>query len=109
MQLVLIAHVGPALFAQLGNRGRIEPARFAQQLFRNHAAHAYGAGAALFQRCIVEEGVRIGIQQLMGEGGGGRAVDCETANRAGPDAREQLGSIPRDPSPRSARLSSLPE
>jgi len=34
MQLVFIAHVGPALFTQLGNGSRIKAARFAQQLIR---------------------------------------------------------------------------
>ena len=34
MQFVLIAHVGPALIPQLGNRGWIKPARFAQQFSR---------------------------------------------------------------------------
>jgi hypothetical protein len=89
MQFVLIAYIGPALFPQFGNRGWIKPARFAQQLIRNHTPHGHRTRPPLFQRRIVEKGIRVRVQQLMRKGRRNRAVDCKTVNRSRPDSRQQ--------------------
>ena len=65
MKLFGVAHVGPSLLADLGDRCGIEPADFREHGFGQHAAHFHGASAALFERRIVEIGVWIGVQYLV--------------------------------------------
>ena len=65
MQFVGVARVEPRFFAHFCDRSRIETADFGENRFGQHAAHFDGAGAALFERRIVEIGERIRIQYLV--------------------------------------------
>ena len=65
VQFVGVAHVEPGFLAHFGDRSRIESADFGENRFGQHAAHFDGAGAALFERRIVEIGKRIRIQYLV--------------------------------------------
>ena len=49
---------GRACFAHARDRLLVEPANFVQHRLRQHAPHLHGARAALFQRSVVEIGVR---------------------------------------------------
>ena len=82
VEFMLVPQIRPTLLAQGRNGLRVEPAGLAQQLIRNHTAHGHRARPALFQGRIVEEGIGVGIQQLMSEAGGRGGIDRETANRA---------------------------
>ena len=75
VELVLVADIGPGFFADLADGVGIEAASFAEEIVRDHAAHVDGAGAALLDGCIVEEGVGVGVEQAVGEDGGDRGVD----------------------------------
>ena len=69
MHLVGVAHLRPRLLAHGGNRVGIEPAQIVRAV-GIPAAALYGLGAALFQRCIVEERIRRRVQHFCGERAG---------------------------------------
>ncbi len=55
---------------------------FAVMVSGNDAAQFHGAGAALFQRSIVKIGVRVGVQNLMGEDGRHGRVNAHAGDAA---------------------------
>ncbi len=63
VELVLVAQIGPDLFADGVDGRRIDQAGGVRQ----DAAESGGAGAALFEAGVVEEGVGVGVEQLVGE------------------------------------------
>src|SRR6201996_9270620 len=90
VELVLVADVGPGLFADLPDGVGIEAAGFAEEIVRDHAAHVDSAGAALLDGCVVEEGVRIGVEQAVREDRWHRGVDGDALDFAGLDLREDV-------------------
>ena len=86
MQLVAVANVGARLIANARDGLLIEPSDFVEHGLRQDASHLHGAGAALFQRSVIQIGVWIGVQDLVRELRGHRRVDRETADRAAVDS-----------------------
>ncbi len=66
VQLVGVTGIRAGVVADAVDRGGVELAEVALAL-RQRAAQRDSAGAALFQRRIVEEGVRLRVQDLVGE------------------------------------------
>ena len=95
------ARVGLRLGDHLGDARRVEAADALDDLGRQPAPHGDRARAPLLQRGVVEEGVRVRVQDLVREHRrlGQLARDgLDLARRAGPSAR---GAARRRPSPRS--------
>ena len=67
MQFVGIPDVRPCLFADLCNRRRIELPNFLQNGFGQNPTHLHRTGSPLFQRRIVEIGVRVRVENFMRE------------------------------------------
>ena len=86
MHFMLVAQIRPALCTDSSNRGRIEPTRIRLHAGGQSAAHGNSAGAALFQRRIVQECVGIGIQQFMRELRGRSGIDGDALDRPVRDA-----------------------
>ena len=87
VQFVGIAHERPRRLRHLGDCRRIEQARCvgveARRLTQRHRARA-----PLFERCIVEIGIRIGVEDFVTEGRRLRRVDRNGADLARFDATE---------------------
>ncbi len=75
MQLVGVAHQRPGLGGHLRDGLGIERSGAGGKIGRERAAQLHGAGAALFERRIVEEGVRVCVQDLVRERRGLGGVD----------------------------------
>ena len=86
MQLIGVANVGTGFFADACDCLLIEPADFVEHCLGQHAAHLHRTRAALLERSVVEEGVGIGVQDLVRELRRHGRVDCEAADRAAADA-----------------------
>ena len=90
VELVLVAEVGPELAADGGDGGGVELAGLFEDAGGQGAAQVDGAGAALLEAGLVEEGVGVGVEELVGEDRGDGRVDGEAADgcrsgcRAGP-------------------------
>ena len=82
VQFIGVADVGPSLGFDLRDGRGIEASDFFEHRFREHAPHLDRARAAFFKRCVIEIGVRIGVQNLMRELRRHRSVDGEAANAA---------------------------
>ncbi len=67
MELFGIADVWPGVVAHRGNSGRVEAADLRQNSCGKDTAHFDGAGAAFFERGIVEVSVRVGVQDFVGK------------------------------------------
>ena len=65
VKLVGVANIRPSLLAHFGDGRGIEPADFREHGFGQHAAHLDGAGAAFFERRVVQIGVGIRVQDLV--------------------------------------------
>ena len=100
MQFVGVAHVGPGIGANFVDGRGIEASNFGEHRFGQHAAHFDGASAALFERGVVEIGVRIRVQNLMREGRGYRRIDGEAADAARGDVAQDALEACRCPWPR---------
>jgi len=68
VQLVRATRVRPRFVLDPLDRRRVEGAELVRALDVESAARDHGLGAALLQRCVVEEGVRLGVQHLVREG-----------------------------------------
>ena len=82
VQLVLVANHRPGFFGHLRDRRRIERAQILRIFGRQTPAHLHRARAALLQRSIVQERVRVGVQQLMAEGRRLARIDGDGSERA---------------------------
>ncbi len=82
MQLVFVAEVGQELAADGVDGGLVEAACDFEDGVGEVAAEGDGAGAALFEAGFVEEGVGVGVEQLVRELRGDRRVDGEAADGA---------------------------
>ena len=67
VEIIGVAEIGARLFDDLGDGRRVELAGFFEDGGGKGAAELHGAGAALFERSIVEEGVGIGVENLVRE------------------------------------------
>ncbi len=65
MQFVGVARVQPGLFANFRDSSRVEAADLRENRFGQHAAHFDGAGAALFERRVIEIGEGIRVQNFV--------------------------------------------
>ncbi len=90
VELVFVANVGPALAADLVDGSLIEAACFFEDAGGQGAAEGDSAGAAFFEAGFVEEGVGVGVEQLVRELRGDRRVDGEAADTAVLDAAEDF-------------------
>ena len=101
VQLVGVAQVGPRLVDHRGDGLGVEPPDVVGHLGGQAAAQRDRARAALLERGVVEEGVGIGVQDLVGEA---RTAPASRAPRAriSPACRapERCARGPRRPSPR---------
>ena len=88
VEVVGVAQVGAGLFDDLGDGGGVELAGFFEDGGGEGAAELHGAGAALFERGIVEEGVGIGVEDLVREGRGQRSIDGDGLDAAVADGLE---------------------
>ena len=98
VQLVRIAHVEAGLFANFGNGSRVETSHFGKNCFGQSAAHFDGAGAAFFERGVVEVCERIGVENFVGELRRHGCVYGDATNRAIENFREdalQAGDVHR--------------
>ena len=66
MQFLGVADAGPSVGLFLGNGYGVQPAQVAG-VFGEGPAQGHGAGAALFQGRVVQEGVGHGVQNLVGK------------------------------------------
>ena len=90
VEFMLVAEVGPDFAADLVDGGLVEAAGAVGDAVGQCAAKADGAGAALFEAGVVEERVRIGVDEFVGELRRHRRVDSEAADRARRDAAQDL-------------------
>ncbi len=90
VELVLVAEVGPELAADGGDGGGVELAGLFEDAGGEGAAQVDGAGAALLEAGLVEEGVGVGVEELVGEDRGDGGVDGEAADGAALDAAQDL-------------------
>ncbi len=67
VQLVGTARLGPGLLTHGGDRFRVQRAQIVSRLRIAPAPREHRLGAALFQRCIVEKGVRARAENLHGQ------------------------------------------
>ena len=65
MQFVCITHIWPGFATDLIDRRRIQFAHFFEDRFRQHPPHLNRAGAAFFERRIVQIGVWVRIQNFV--------------------------------------------
>ena len=100
MQLIGIAHIRPGFFAHLRNRRRIEASDFFEHRFRQHPPHLHGARPPLFERRVVQIGIRIRIQNLVRKLRRNRRIDRNAANSSVRHAAAAATSGHRYPSPR---------
>ena len=94
MEVVGVAQVGAGFFYDLGDGGGIELAGFFEDRGGEGAAELHGAGAALFEWSVVEEGVGIGVEYLVRELRGQRSIDGDGSDAAVADGLR----TPRRPS-----------
>ena len=90
VQLIGVAHGRPGFRDDLCDGGGIQRGGAFRIVGGQGAAHLHGAGAALFERRVVEEGVGVGVQNLVREGRGFGRIDGHSLNRAFGDVAEQL-------------------
>src|SRR5579863_7992760 len=89
MQFVCVAHVWPSFFANLRNRRGIKLSDFLEYRFRQDPPHLYGTSPPLFERGVVEIGIRIRIEDLMRELRRHRGVDGDASDAAVSHAAQQ--------------------
>ena len=87
MHLLSVAGLRPGLFAHPLYRRLVQHAEVTGALGEG-AAQGDGAGAALLQGRVVQVGVGLGVQHLVGEGGGLRGVAGMEADLARLDSRQ---------------------
>ena len=90
VEFVLVAEVGPDLAADGVDGGLVEAACAVGNAVGKRAAERDGAGAALFEAGLVEEGVGVGVEEFVGELRGDGRVDGEAADGAGLRCRAAL-------------------
>ncbi len=88
VEVVGVAEVGVRFFDDLGDGGGVEFAGLFEDGGGESAAELDGAGAALFERSIVEEGVRVGVEYLVSELRRDGGIDGDGLNAAVADAFE---------------------
>ena len=101
VEVVGVAEIGARLFDDLRDGRGIEFAGFFEDGGGEGAAELHGAGAALFERSIVEEGVRIGVENLVGELRGYGRIDGDGSDASVADVLRGLGEGRRCPWPRA--------
>src|SRR5207247_4272298 len=67
VQFVGIADQRPGLALYLRNHTRVQPAKVAESFSRERPPHSDRPGSSLLERGIVEKGIGVCVQQLMGE------------------------------------------
>ena len=88
VEVVGVAEVGARFFDDLRDGRRVELAGLFEHRGGQGAAELHGAGAALFERSIVEEGVGIGVENFVRELRGHGSIDGDGADAAVADAFE---------------------
>ena len=88
VEIVGVAEIGARLFDDLGDGRRVEFAGLFEDRGGQGAAELHGAGAALFERGIVEEGVGIGVENFVRELRGHRGIDGNGLDAAVADGFE---------------------
>ena len=91
MQFIGVADVRPRLLLHLRDGCGIERADFFEHRGRQHSPHFDGAGAAFLERCVVEVGVRIRIENFVRELRRYRRIDGEAADSSLLDAAQDFG------------------
>ena len=87
MQLIRVSDDGPRFIGDLVDRERIERADLAR-VWPEGSPHLHRTRPPLFERCVVEERVRVGIENLVGERRWLRRIDGDRANLTAVDRRE---------------------
>ena len=110
VQFVGVAHDRPHRFGHLGDRRRIEDPGAGFGIAANRAAQRHRARAALFERRVVEVGVRVRVEDLVTERRRLGRVDGDGRDRAALDRAAARRSARRRPSLRadSCRSSRAP-
>src|SRR5260370_1305402 len=65
VEFLSVADVWPSVITDACDGGGVEAANLGQNCFGKNAAHFDSAGAALFERGVIEERVRIGVQDFV--------------------------------------------
>ena len=91
MQLILVPGIRPRFRAHPLDRLRVEPAQVRGLLHRQVAARLDRQRAPLLGRGIVQEGVRLGAQDLLGQGRRAGQFAARHLHFAGLDAAQQPG------------------
>ncbi len=109
VHLVGVARIRPGLAPHLGDRLGVERADAARQVGIG-AAQRHGAGAALLERRVVEERVRVGVEDLVRHRRGRRRLDRRACGSRPPRCARAARAGRRRPSPRagSCRASRSP-
>ena len=82
VEIVGIAQIGARVFDDLRDGRRVELTGFFKDGGGQGAAELHGAGTALFERSIVEEGVGIGVENFVGELRWHRSIDGDGLDAA---------------------------
>lgn len=88
VEVVGVAEVGTGFFDDLGDGRWVKFAGFFEDGSGKGAAELDGAGAAFFEWCVVEEGVRVGVEDFVGELRGHGGIDGDGLDAAIADAFE---------------------
>lgn len=94
VEFVGVADSGPGIAARFIDCRGVEDANSLGEVGSQGSAQLHGAGAALLERGVIEEGVGIGIENFVGERGGLGGFDGDGADRAvmngGDDAAQRI-------------------
>ncbi len=90
MEFVFVAEVGPALATDGVDGMLVEAASAFGDAVGETAAESDGAGSTLFEASVIEESIRVGVDEFVSELGWDRGVDCEAADGARLDLLEDL-------------------
>ena len=89
MQLLRVAHIGPCLVTDLLDRRRVQSTPFAVH-GRIQPSQRHRARAPLLQRRVIEEGVGIGIENLVRHWRRHRGINRHRSDLARVDHREDF-------------------
>ena len=90
VEFIGVARIGPGFGGDEIDGGCVEDTGAMGDVGADFAAEFDGPGAAFFEGGVVEEGVGVGVEDLVAEGGGAGSVDGYGADGAGLDTAEDV-------------------